>query len=988
MTLLEPHITQVGHPDGSGTDDRVDDWVAAGTPRELSDALVALIGEEQVHSRAIDLVRYATDASPYRLVPQVVVTPRDVADVVAVLRFCRESGRHATFRAAGTSLSGQSQSDDVLIDVRRHWYGMSLEDDHTALRARPGTILGHAHRFLAMHGRRIGPDPASSDACTVGGVIANNSGGMRCKLDTNAYSTVRSMTFVLASGTVIDTAQPGAEEAFAAAEPELAKGLLELREELLGDEDLVKRIRHKFSIRNTSGYRLDALLDGETPLEIFRRLVVGSEGTLAFVAEAVINTQPKPKKTSVTWIPLPSIVEAVALVPPLEALGAQAIELMTAPALTITAKSGDFPNTPEYWKSFDPKGAALLLEVGAEDDAALDALEAQVGEVVAGAKLVHELEFTRDQEAIEVDWRIREGLLGLAGELRPQGTSLINEDVCFPPDRIAEAVGDLLALMEKHKFMPGVAGHAAYGNLHFSLTPNLDHPEDIQRYSDFMADFVDLVVGKYDGSLKAEHGTGRNMAPFVRQEWGDEAWEMMWRIKALADPAGVLAPDTMLTRNDSVHLEHFHSTPQIDDVAGANHCIECGYCEPFCPSRNVTTTPRQRIVIRREMARQGEDTPVFQQLLKEYEYDAIETCAADGTCGLVCPVHINTGLLMKTFRKRESTQARERVALRLAKRYGRVETLGRAGLGASEIVSKTVGTRALTELTAVARAAISKDLVPSVPGPMPQPAPRKLPVTKRDGAAAVYFPACINRIFGRAPGQDAEPSLPAALVAVSARAGKPLWIPDGVRGLCCATPWASKGYARGHEWMAAAITDAMWEWSGEGALPIVIDAVSCTHGLIDDVGTHLDDERRSHFEQLHLIDAIEWTHGLLPYLAIGGKRGRALVHPTCSTLHLGLDKKLVEIAEAVAEEVVVPIGTTCCGTAGDRGLLHPELVRSATREEAAYAAEHPADVYLSSNRTCEMGLLHATGKPYESFLFELEALTRPEEQSKENGKHV
>ena len=981
MTLLEPHITHVGQPEGSGTDDRLTDAVAAGTPRELRDALAGLIGEEEVHGRAIDLVRYASDASPYRLVPEVVVTPRTIADVVAVLNFCRESGRHATFRAAGTSLNGQSQGDGVLIDVRRHWYGMSIEDDGAALRARPGTILGHAAKFLDMHGRRLGPDPASIDACTIGGVVANNAGGMRCRLERNAYNTVRSMTFVLASGTVIDTAAPDAEEAFAAAEPELARGLLDLRAELLADKKLTKRIRHKFSIRNTNGYRLDALLDGETPLEIFRRLVVGSEGTLAFVAEVVINTLAKPRKSSVTWIALPSIVEAAELVPSLVALGAEAIELMTAPALTFTAKSGEFPNTPEYWKSLDPHGAALLVEVGGEDDEQLDALEAQVRKAVAGAKLVHPLEFTRDKEAIEVDWRIREGLLGIAGELRPPGTSLINEDVCFPPDRIAEAAGDLLALMEKHKFIPGVAGHAAYGNLHFSLTPRLDDPGDVQRYAEFMADFVDLVIGKYDGSLKAEHGTGRNMAPFVRHEWGDKAWDMMWRIKALADPTGVLAPDTVLTRSESVHLEHFKSTPTIDDVAGANHCIECGFCEPVCPSRNVTTTPRQRIVIRREMARQGEDTPLFEQLLKEYEYDAIETCAADGSCQLVCPVHINTGLLMKAFRQRESTAAREKVALRIAKRYGRVETLGRAGLGASEIVSRTVGVKALTDLTGVARAAISKDLVPSVPGPMPQPAPRKLPVTQREGAAAVYFPACINRIFGRAPGQNAEPSLPEALVMVSSRAGKPLWIPDGTRGLCCATPWASKGYAQGHAWMAAAVSDAMWDWSDGGALPIVVDAVSCTHGLIDDVGTHLDDEHRARFEQLHLIDAIEWTHGLLPHLSIrGSKRGRALVHPTCSTLHLGLERKLVEIAEAVADEVVVPIGTTCCGTAGDRGLLHPELVRSATREEAAYASEHPADLYLSANRTCEMGLLHATGRAYESFLFELEALTRPETQ--------
>jgi D-lactate dehydrogenase len=978
MTLLEPHVEQIGHPGDTPYDDRVGDAVAQGTPAELRKAMVKLVGEKQVHGRTIDLVRYATDASPYRMVPQVVVTPRTVDDVVALLRFCREEGRHATFRAAGTSLNGQSQGDDILIDVRKHWYGMSVEDEGRALRARPGTILGHAAKYLAMQGRRLGPDPASIDAATIGGVIANNAGGMRCTLERDSYNTVRSITFVLPSGTVIDTAAPDAEAAFGAAEPALAKGLMELREELLADEQLVARIRHKFSIRNTNGYRLDALLDGETPLEIFRRLIVGSEGTLAFMAEVVIDTLPKPAKTSVTWIVVPSVVDAAALVPGIVALHPEAVEMMIAPALTAAEESGDFPGAPAYFKSLDPRAAALLVEVGGQDDAELDEKEAQVRKAIGTATLLHPVEFTRDQEVMEVDWRIREGLLGLIGKVRPVGTSLITEDVCFPPAQLAEATQDLTALMEKHGFMPGAAGHAAYGNLHFTLTPRLDDPDDLKRYGEFMEDLVELVIDKYDGSLKAEHGTGRNMAPFLRHEWGDKATGLMWRIKQLADPHSVLAPDTVLTRNESVHLQGLHSTPPIEDVSGATHCIECGFCESVCPSRNVTTTPRQRIVLRREMARQPEGSPVFAQLLSEYEYDAIETCAADGSCQHVCPVGINTGLLMKAFRQRESTDGREKVALRLAKHFGRVEPLARAGLGASDIVSKTVGVRALTGLTGAARKAISTDLVPSVPGPMPQRAPAKLPQTTKEGAVGVYFPACINRMFGRVPGEGKHPSLPEALVAVSARAGKPLWIPDDVAGLCCSTPWASKGYKQGHEWMAAAMVDAMWKWSDGGQLPIVIDAVSCTHGLIDDVGSHLDDEHRQRFEKVTMHDAIEWVHQLLPSLKVTRKYDSAAVHPTCSTIHLGLEGKLVEIAEAVAAEVTVPIGTTCCGTAGDRGLLHPELVHSATREEAARLEEHPADIYVSANRTCEMGLLHATGKPYESFVFALEELTRTE----------
>jgi D-lactate dehydrogenase len=971
--MLTPNARAIGRPAGPAQDDAVDSSRLDGTPEALRNDLIQLIGKEQVLHRISDLIRYASDASPYRYLPQAVVLPRTVGDVRAILGYCARTGRHATFRAGGTSLNGQSQSDDILVDVRRHWAGMAAEDGGARLRARPGTILGHANAVLRPLGRRLGPDPASADVATIGGVIANNAGGMRCTLERNAYHTVASLTLVLASGTVIDTAAPDAAAAFEAAEPDLAAGLMELRSELLADDELARRVRHKFTIRNTNGYVLSALLDGDTPLEIFRRLIVGSEGTLAFVAEAVIDTIPAPALTTVSWVVLPSIGEAAALVPGLVKLGAEAVELMLAPALAAAAQ--DFPGTPQYWRDLDPGAAALLVEFGADSPAGLDAAQAHTAALVAGAKLVHPLEFTRDPDQIELYWKVRDGLLGIVGQRRPDGTALIIEDVCFPPERIADGAQDLQKLLSRHGFMPNAAGHAAYGNLHFTLTPKLADPGDRDTYAAFMADLVKLIIDTYDGSLKAEHGTGINMAPFVRHEWGEVATDMMWRIKKLADPRGVLAPNVILTRDDGINLKKFKSAPPIEDVAA--HCIECGFCEAVCPSRNVTATPRQRIVLRREMARQPEGSALLARLQDEYEYDGIETCAVDGSCAIPCPVQINTGALEKTFRRAESTPGRERVMLVAARRWATAEQLARAAIGAADVIQRTVGVRALTGLTAAARLVISNDLMPSVPGPMPRAQLRKLPVTSREGAAAAYFPACINRIFGRDPGQQRHPSLPQTLVEVSARAGKPLWIPGDVAGKCCSTPWSSKGYNRGHRWMAAATCDALWEWSGHGTLPVVIDAASCTNGLLDDVRNYLDPDRLARLEKITLLDSIAWCEGLLPALTITRRLERAAVHPTCSTTHMGLTKTLERLAGHLADEVIVPVGTTCCGTAGDRGLLHPELVVSATRDERAGLASAQAQAYLSANRTCEMGLRQATGHPYESFVFLLEELSRP-----------
>jgi D-lactate dehydrogenase len=974
--LFSPNPARIGRFDGPPVCDAVPASMVEGSPRNLKTDLIDLLGKANVFHRAIDLVRYASDASPYRLIPQIVALPRTIDDVVKLFRYCRENGRHATFRAGGTSLNGQSLSDDILIDARRHWYGAKVEDGGRRVRTRPGMILGHVNAMLARHGRRLGPDPASLHACTVGGVIANNSGGMRCTVRSDAYQTVSAMTFVTPSGAVIDTSAPDAEAAFERAEPALAIGLLELRGELLADRELADRVRRKYTIRNTHGYRLCALLDGETPLEIFRRLVVGSEGTLAFVAEAMIDTVPLPKVTSVAWIPVPTIDEAVGLVSGLVGLGATAVELMIAPALTAAGQA--FAETPAYWRTLDPKAAALLVEFGADDMPTLEALQRKVMEFTSKANLIQPLEFTSVEEAIELAWHVREGLLGLVGKHRPEGSTLITEDVCFPPERLAQGAKDVQELLSKHGFMPGVAGHAAHGNLHFTLVADFGDPESKKRYAAFMDEVVDLVVRKHDGSLKAEHGTGLNMAPFVEAEWGAKATAMMWRIKELADPHGILGPNVILTRNAKLHLENLKSVPQIEGVTGSSQCIECGFCEPVCPSRNVTTTPRQRIVLRREMARQPPGSPMLARLQEQYQYDGIETCAGDGTCSIPCPIGINTGALIREFRSIETTAAADKVALRVARNWSTVEKVSRLSLSTAHAFYMLFGAKPLTALTGVARAVVSPDLVPSVPGPMPRAARAPRP-TQKDGAAAVYFPACINRMFGRDPDGPASPSLPEALVILSRRAGKPLWIPPDVAGLCCSTPMKSKGYPQGHGLMAKAVAEAMLRWSNGGEMSIVVDAASCTLGLSQDIAPLLDAETRARYENLAIIDSIAWCRDLLPKLEIRRKLGRIAVHPSCSITHLGLAEALKQIAAHLAEEAEVPIGTTCCGTAGDRGLLHPELVVSATREVKAVLDAHPAEAYISANRTCEMGLRHATGRPYESFVFLLEELSRMEQ---------
>ena len=977
MDLLAPDVHRIAPEGSEPAKDRAPDELASGTPEPLRTELIGLLGEDRVLTRIIDLVRYASDASPYRLLPRAVVMARDTGDISKVLDYARAARVPIAFRAGGTSLNGQSQTDGILVDVRRHWSGVEVLDDGARVRVKPGTVLGHANRVLAPYGRKLGPDPASTDIACVGGVLANNSGGMRCGIVADSYSTVRSLTFVLPSGTVIDTAAPDAAERFAKAEPELASGLAEIRDEIRADDQLSERIRKKFRIKNTMGYRLCAFLDADEPVEIFRRLLIGSEGTLGFIAEAVIETVPLPRRTTVSWLHFDGIESATEPVPALVESGATAVELMVAPALMVAAQN--IAGAPQDWMELPPTSAALLVEFGAETDGDLDRLVAGADEILREHELIRPPDFTRDPERIEVSWTVREGLHGLIGRFRPPGTSLIIEDVCVPPERIAESARDIQALLTEHGFLAGVAGHTSAGNLHFMLTPDFSKQEDVERYESFMEKLVALVLDDYDGSLKAEHGTGINMSPYVQREWGERATELMWRTKALADPDGVLAPGVVLNRDGGAHLRNLKTTPEIEEVATT--CVECGFCEPVCPSRHLTTTPRQRIVIRREMARQPSGSPVQRALLEQYEYDGIQTCAADGTCQIACPLGIDTGKLVKGFREREQTPRAQRNAAQAAQRFKRLESLARAGLQTG-IAAQPLMRAAST----ASRALLTEELVPTWPRNMPAPAPAELPRTSREGAAAVYMPACVNRIFGRPASNGsrlaARPRtndglhLPEALVAVSARAGLPVWIPDDVAGHCCSVPWTSKGYSEGAALMANRTIEALWRWSGEGDLPIVIDASSCALGLASEVADNLTEENRERHEKLEILDSVAWAKRLLPKLSIDEKLGSVAVHPTCSTRHLGLERELREIAGEMASEVVQPIRATCCGMAGDRGLLHPELTASATAEESAELAGSAHDAYLCSNRTCEIGLQEGTGAAYESFLIPLERISR------------
>ncbi|WP_448070497.1 FAD-binding and (Fe-S)-binding domain-containing protein [Georgenia yuyongxinii] len=953
-------------------------------------ALRAAAGEDHVSTAVVDRVKLAHDASHYLLTPRAVVTATSAEQVAAVLAAATRAGLPVTFRSAGTSLSGQGVTDEVLVDVRRHLAAVEVLDGGARVRCQPGAVLRRVNATLAPYGRRLGPDPASEAACTIGGVVANNSSGMTSGTTATAYRTLESLVLVLPSGTVLDTARPDADALLRAREPALHRGLARLRDRLRGDATLRGTIEHQFSMKNTMGYALNAFLDHDEPAQILAHLVVGSEGTLGFVAEATLRTVPALPHAATALCVFDSIERATDAIAPLTAAGAVAVELLDAASLRVAQRD---PRAAEVMRAVAVKRhTALLVELQAADAEVLAGATARMTPVLAGLELAAPAALTRDATARGRMWAVRKGLYTAVAGARPAGTTALLEDVVVPPAALPATVAALGRLLPRHGYDDAVIfGHAKDANLHFMINPRLDDPTAVATYAAFTEDLVDLVLGA-DGSLKAEHGTGRIMAPFVRRQYGDALHEVMREVKALCDPAGVLAPGVVLDDDPHAHLRHLKTVPPAHPEV--DRCVECGYCEPVCPSRNTTTTPRQRIVLMREMVAAGPELRA--ELAAAFDYQAVHTCAADSLCVTACPVAIDTGKVMKELRAQDRRAPVQAAGALAAEHWDATTAALRGALAVAEAVPGPVLSAATRAVRAVAGQTL-RDWIPQVGRDLPGPAtPRSRLAPPRSQIAslaappgdqtgnlaaecdAVFFPACIGSLFaGEGIGAAA------AFLRLCERAGLRVAVPEGIDTLCCGTVWESKGLGEGAAVMAGKVAAEVWALTDGGRRPLVCDATSCTHGLAG-LERHLTPVAAQRWAQVHVVDAVTYARErVLPALAVDPARRlpTLAVHPTCSAVHLGAVEDLLAVARAAAADVTVPVSWGCCGTAGDRGMLHPELTAGATEAEAAElaAAERTAGAfaaYASCNRTCEMGMSAATGRPYRHVLEVLEEITR------------
>ena len=924
-----------------------------------------IVDKSRVYTDELRRLAWGTDAGFYKFMPQVILRSKDEGEVSAILKAASKYNVPVTFRAAGTSLSGQSVTDSVLVVAGKNWEQISTRDEGRTIRLQPGVIGSKVNDFLSGYGRKFGPDPASIKSAMVGGIVMNNASGMSCGTWANSDRMLISGRIVFADGTVLDTEDPKSRDSFMQSHPEIISGVEALRDEVLADKELSERIRHKYSIKNVTGLNLLPLITFSDPFDIILHLMVGSEGTLGFLSEVLMNTLKIAPLKANAMVYFKDIAEAARAVITMRPLGVSAAEMLDKRSLA-SVNAGEIEGL-----------TAVLTMVEAETQHELADKVKAVTDVLKDFDTYGDVAFTTDPEEYGRYWEIRSGIFPTVGGMRRPGTTCLIEDVAFHVEDLAEAVTDLSELLDRHGYDDScIYGHALEGNFHFIINQSFDSEAEIQRYKDMINDVGELVVKKYDGSLKAEHGTGRNMAPYVEYEWGEKAFNVMKRIKAIFDPQNILNPGVIFNDDPECCFKNFKALPLLKPAEGApeestaayskiNKCIECGFCEVNCVSCGFTMSSRTRIVLQREIERlrqTGENPQLLAKLQKQYSYPGEQTCAGDGLCSMSCPMGINVGDLTHEIRRQNHGKTAERVGEMVADNFHGVKTALRGVLHIADFGHSVLGDKVMGTLAKGIHAVGLPLWTPAMP--KAYNAAKKATQTTDSPDKVVYFPSCLNQTMGTDKASKGMKTLAEEMVELMQKAGYQVIFPKNMDSLCCGTIWESKGLPEIAIKKTRQLEEALWEASEHGKWPVICDQSPCLHRM------------KQHIAKVEVYESAEFIWKFLrDRLTFTQTDTPVALHLTCSTKLMKIDRIVHDLACLCSSQVLVPEGVGCCGFAGDKGMTHPELNAYALRKLRSQIEEKGIEFGYSNSRTCEIGLQTNSGIPYRSIVYLVNSCT-------------
>ena len=928
----------------------------SGEYQRFYEALLPVIPKERMFHDALSTLAYGTDASFYRLIPKLVIRARNEQEIAAILHQADLQNIPVTFRAAGTSLSGQAISDSVLVIVSHGWQKWKVLEEGRKIRLQPGIRGGRANTFLVKYGRKIGPDPASIDSAMIGGIVANNASGMCCGTSENSYKTMADIRIILPDGTVLDTADEASCTAFRSSHAAFLEGIAAIAAEIKADPELEARIRRKYKIKNTTGYSLNAFVDYSDPIDIVKHLVIGSEGTLAFISDVTYNTVVDHRHKALAMITYTDIAHACEAVQILKRQNkVSAVELIDRAGVRSVDQA---PGIPAFLKTIGPESCVLLVETRAASAEELEANTAAITEGIASVPTELPYAFTTDAKEQATLWKLRKEMLPTVAGMRRSGTTAIIEDICFPIEKLAEATVRLREVFAADGYADAVIfGHALAGNLHFMFNQDFSTAAEVEKYKHFMDDVVKLVVDRYDGSLKAEHGTGRNMAPFVEYEWGKQAYALMQRVKALFDPKGILNPGVILNTDPMAHISNLKPIPSTRQIV--DKCMECGFCEGYCVAEGLTLSPRQRVAAFREIERlkaSGEEPHRAAEMQKLFRYAGDQTCATDSLCNLHCPVGSDAGKMVKEIRHESHSPRGEKRAVWLAGHMAGVTATLRGGLKCLNALRLVFGKRVFGAMARGLRAATGKAL-PLWNEYMPTGASKihVTPAPERE-RKVVYFPSCITRSMGTTKAYSKEKEVTQVTAALLEAAGFQVIYPEKMDSLCCGMLFSSKGYVEAGQKASDTLKAALEAASDGGRIPILCDMSPCLYTMKSNFG-----------DELPLYEPTEFIEKfVLEHLTLKPIDEKVALFAVCSAKKMGVDPCLKRVAERCAREVVV-VDSNCDGFAGDRGFLFPELNEHGLRDLRRQV--EGCDEGFAVSRTCEVGLSRNSGIVFKSIVY-------------------
>ena len=980
---------------------------------EFLAAIREFVPSDQIYTDELRTLGWGTDASFYRAIPKIVVRSDNEQQVARIIQACNKFKLPFTFRAAGTSLSGQSISDSVLIVAGKHWEKYTLGPNQDTISMQPGIVGARINEILKPFGRVFPPDPASIGSAMVGGIVCNNASGMNCGVHANSDRMMVSARMILTDGTIVDTGDEKSKEEFRKTHPEFIKKIEDLRDSVRADKQLADRIKQKYSIKNVTGLNIRPLIAYDDPFDIMAHCLVGSEGTLAFLSEVTMKTLHDYKykaSAMVYFLTMKESCEAVVAMKKLKSgdedlkMSAENLMVKSAEMLDyMSLNSVDDPVYLQYKKDVDAgkiEGVepgdyhnltAILTETkGITHEQLLHKIEC-IKDCLSQFRLYIPAEFTEDPKVYGKYWAIRSGIFPSVGGTRPVGTSCLIEDVAFPINSLPEATVKLQKMIADHGYDDAcIYGHAFEGNYHFILNQSFKSESEVKRYEEMMRDVARLVVEEYDGSLKAEHGTGRNMAPFVKYEWRDKAYDVMCQLKAIFDPQGLLNQGVIFNDDPECFIKCLKPLPVLDfdfdrvpdgghyfrevgvstaketieAVKRANKCIECGFCEVNCMSCGLTLSSRMRIAIQREIRElesTGANPDRVATLKRQYKYYGDQTCATDGLCSTSCPMKINTGELTHLIRQMDMLNNRTgyKVGEFAANHMAGIKSGLRLVLDVANLGHSVIGTKAMSGICNSLNKMGMPLWTPAMPKRKNQPKPGShVGNAENEDLKVVYFPSCINQTMGLAKGAPVKRSLVDDTCQLLNKAGYEGIFPKGMDKMCCGQIWERKGMLDIADRKSAELEEALWEASEHGKYPVLCDQSPCLHRM-KKVIHKMKLYEPAEFIMVFLKDRLEF-HPIDRHIAL---------HITCSTREMGVSDQLIQLARLCSTNVYLPEGVGCCGFAGDRGFTYPEMNKYALRKLRPQIEQNHIEIGYSNSRTCEIGLQSNTGIPYMSIVY-------------------